>query len=172
MEELNTTKLSTLITTEPTEDQYAKYAAKVAEWTKEAYDNYAFKLYRPDARLSRDEDKYLYSMEVTILKNGHDEDWAELEKLYVMNNLEAERASMEIAKQISKLFDDEGIAVVSHSESRGNVTNLTGTGPYTITGNQPVESRIYFSKPEDVEKVKEAGLKHDTKVYYVGDPIE
>ena len=70
MEELNTTKLSTLITTEPTEDQYAKYAAKVAEWTKEAYDNYAFKLYRPDARLSRDEDKYLYSMEVTILKNG------------------------------------------------------------------------------------------------------
>lgn len=159
-------KLSELIERRPTKDQYEEYARTVAKWTKEAYDNLAFTLYRPDAKLSTDEDKYLYSLEVTLVKHGHDEDWERLEKLYILNNFDSERASMEISKALAEEFADAGISVVSHSISNERVTNLSGTGPYPIVGNDPVGSRIYFTKVGDRDKVKAAGKENKTEVIF------
>lgn len=159
-------KLSELIERRPTKQQYETYADKVAEWTVEAYNNLAFKLYRPDAKLSTDEDKYLYSLEVTLLKEGYEADWESLEELYILNNFDPETASMAISKAIEKQLDDDAISVVSHSVSHDNITNLTGTGPYPITGSNPVGSRIYFVKVADRAKVKEAGKENNTDVVF------
>ena len=161
----NTTKLSELIEREATVEQYLEYGRKVAEWTKEAYDNYAFKLYRPDDSLDG-EDKYMYSMEVKLVKNGHDEEWENLEKLFVMNNMDAERASIATAIALDEVMDDAGIAILSHSVTRGSLTNLTGTGPFPITGVGPVDARIYFTRPSDIDAVKQEAKENDTEIFY------
>lgn len=167
MTDKNTLKLSELIKREATEEQYKHYGKTVASWVKEAYDNFAFTLYRPDARLSTDEDKYLYSMEVTLLRNGREEDWDALEKEFILNNFDTEIASEWISKELRNVFDDEGIAVVSHSITGGRQTSLSGTGPQPIVGKQPVDARIYFSKVEDKDKVIEAGKENNTEVVFV-----
>ena len=161
----NTTKLSELIEREATVEQYLEYGRKVAEWTKEAYDNYAFKLYRPDDSLDG-EDKYMYSMEVKLVKNGHDEEWENLEKLFVMNNMDAEKASIATAIALDEVMDDAGIAILSHSVTRGSLTNLTGTGPFPITGVGPVDARIYFTRPSDIDAVKQEAKENDTEIFY------
>lgn len=164
----NTTKLSELIEREATVEQYLEYGRKVAEWTKEAYDNYAFKLYRPDESLDG-EDKYMYSMEVKLVKNGHDEEWENLEKLFVMNNMDAEKASIATAIALDEVMDDAGIAILSHSVTRGSLTNLTGTGPFPITGVGPVDARIYFTRPSDIGTVKQEAKENDTEIFYANE---
>lgn len=164
----NTTKLSELIEREATVEQYLEYGRKVAEWTKGAYDNYAFKLYRPDESLDG-EDKYMYSMEVKLVKNGHDEEWEYLEKLFVMNNMDAEKASIATAIALDEVMDDTGIAILSHSVTRGSLTNLTGTGPFPITGVGPVDARIYFTRPSDIDTVKQEAKENDTEIFYANE---
>lgn len=164
----NTTKLSELIEREATVEQYLEYGRKVAEWTKEAYDNYAFKLYRPDDSLDG-EDKYMYSMEVKLVKNGHDEEWENLEKLFVMNNMDAEKASIATAIALDEVMDDAGIVILSHSVTRGSLTNLTGTGPFPITGVGPVDARIYFTRPSDIDTVKQEAKENDTEIFYANE---
>lgn len=164
----NTTKLSELIEREATVEQYLEYGRKVAEWTKEAYDNYGFKLYRPDDSLDG-EDKYMYSMEVKLVKNGHDEEWENLEKLFVMNNMDAEKASIATAIALDEVMDDAGIAILSHSVTRGSLTNLTGTGPFPITGVGPVDARIYFTRPSDIDTVKQEAKENDTEIFYANE---
>ena len=89
----NTTKLSELIEREATVEQYLEYGRKVAEWTKEANDNYAFKLYRPDASLDG-EDKYMYSMEVKLVKNGTYRDWETDRKCTRLNSSHSAKSRM------------------------------------------------------------------------------
>ena len=164
----NTTKLSELIEREATLEQYLEYGKTVAEWTKEAYDNFAFKLYRPDDSLDG-EDKYMYSMEVKLVKNGHDEEWENLEKLFVMNNMDAEKASIATAIALQDVMDDEDIAILSHSVTRGSLTNLSGTGPFPITGVGPVDARIYFTRVGDIETVKQEAKDNDTEIVYASE---
>ena len=164
----NTTKLSELIEREATLEQYLEYGKTVAEWTKEAYDNFAFKLYRPDDSLDG-EDKYMYSMEVKLIKNGHDEEWENLEKLFVMNNMDAEKASIATAIALQDVMDDEDIAILSHSVTRGSLTNLSGTGPFPITGVGPVDARIYFTRVGDIETVKQEAKDNDTEIIYASE---
>ena len=164
----NTTKLSELIEREATLEQYLEYGKTVAEWTKEAYDNFAFKLYRPDASLDG-EDKYMYSMEVKLVKNGHDEEWENLEKLFVMNNMDAEKASIATAIALQDVMNDDDIAILSHSVTRGSLTNLSGTGPFPITGVGPIDARIYFTRVGDIETVKQEAKDNDTDIVYASE---
>ena len=164
----NTTKLSELIEREATLEQYLEYGKTVAEWTKEAYDNFAFKLYRPDDSLDG-EDKYMYSMEVKLVKNGHDEEWENLEKLFVMNNMDAEKASIATAIALGEVMGDSGIVILSHSVTRGSLTNLSGTGPFPITGVGPVDARIYFTRPSDIDAVKQEAKENDTEIFYANE---
>lgn len=164
----NTTKLSELIEREATLEQYLEYGKTVAEWTKEAYDNFAFKLYRPDDSLDG-EDKYMYSMEVKLVKNGHDEEWENLEKLFVMNNMDAEKASIATAIALQDVMDDDDIAILSHSVTRGSLTNLSGTGPFPITGVGPIDARIYFTRVGDIETVKQEAKDNDTEIVYASE---
>ena len=164
----NTTKLSELIEREATLEQYLEYGKTVAEWTKEAYDNFAFKLYRPDDSLDG-EDKYMYSMEVKLIKNGHDEEWENLEKLFVMNNMDAEKASIATAIALQDVMNDDDIAILSHSVTRGSLTNLSGTGPFPITGVGPVDARIYFTRVGDIETVKQEAKDNDTEIVYASE---
>ena len=61
-----------------------------------------------------------------------------------MNNMDAEKASIATAIALGEVMGDSGIVILSHSVTRGSLTNLTGTGPFPITGVGPVDARIYL----------------------------
>ena len=169
---INNLKLSELIKREATKDQYIDYAKKVAKWFKEQYDHYAFTLYRPDNRLSTDEDKTLYSLEVTLSPDKEIMDeWNEAAHTFLSNNMDADKLSMVIATEIENIMHDTGIKVVSHSVAYDNITTLTGLQE-PIVNSKPVEARIYFTKAEDKEATIEAGLNNEqmeTEVVFVED---
>lgn len=168
----NEYKLSELIEREASADDYDNYGQHVAAWFLEQYENFAFKLNRPDARLDTGEDKTMYSLEVLVGPEEDNKDiWQKLWHLVLSNNMDSEKLSMYVAKWIEYYLDDDAIKVISHSAVGDNITPLTGSQS-PINDMKPIAVRVYFTKSSDKEETIYNGLNNDyvaTEVYFVED---
>lgn len=172
MTENNTLKLSELIEREATPDQYKEYGVKVAKWFMEQYTTFAFQLHRPEGRLDTGEDKYMYSLEVSVAPEGdHADNYMELAHLVLSNNMDSDILSMYVANALVDELDDPDIKVIAYSKAGDNLTPLTGSQD-PITNAQPVNVRVYFTKADDKDVTIDSGLNNKygaTQVVYVED---